>query len=427
METQKVLQLDPKHVLAENNVRFGLKKFRLERLKDDIMLAGRVEQPVKVVKLEAPQNGFTHRLVTGFYRHEAVSEINATNPAAGLTLPAIEEEATDAISTLRTQIRENQERENMSPIDEAIAIRKLLEAGASKQDVRNIFARVGGRKGLVIQEASNSHINMVLSFLDLPKLIQEKIHDGRVGTAAAYKLTKVPAEKRAEILEAAEAERIKALDLEEAEENKLLTASKKEKAAAEKVDKTVKELEIAKAEFEAADKRSKEAIELAAAAFKAKDIAPDAKTATEAKAAQKKLDEAFKAKEVEKKAAIRTADEAKVKLAKLESKAEQAEKLAKERKAKLAAARAGKVTGAAQKGKAVGPGDVERAAKAAGITTTGHTKLNASQIRDMVLEMSLPGGTPKLKAIGEALKMCIDGVTTPKQLFVAIKKVIGEK
>lgn len=80
---------------------------------------------------------------------------------------------------------------NRSPIDEALEIRRLIQQGVSKMEIRKMFARPGGRKGFKSMPVSNSFINMRLSFLDLPKAIQEKIHDGRLGVAAAYELTKV--------------------------------------------------------------------------------------------------------------------------------------------------------------------------------------------------------------------------------------------
>ena len=207
-------QLDPGVILADENSRFGLKRLRLDTLVQSSLEMGGVNTPVEVEPLDTPVDGKQYRLTAGFYRHAAVSELN-DKQAAGLTLPAIVKPIGDAGLRLRRQLAENMERENQSPMDKAIAIKKLVDLSVPKVEIRKIFSTPGGRKGLVLQPASNAFINMTLSFLDLPKAVQEKIHDGRVGVAAAYELTKVHPEKRAAVLERAEQERIKTIEAED--------------------------------------------------------------------------------------------------------------------------------------------------------------------------------------------------------------------
>jgi hypothetical protein len=73
-------------------------------------------------------------------------------------------------------------------MDKAFAMKRMRDAGIPMIDIRTAFATVGGRKGQKIQEASNAHVNMIMSFLDFPKAIQNKIHDGIIPIWAAHQL-----------------------------------------------------------------------------------------------------------------------------------------------------------------------------------------------------------------------------------------------
>ena len=298
VSTEGLQQLDPSVILADSNSRFGLKPLRVESLKLSILQEGGVMTPVEVEPLEKPVDGHLYRLTAGFYRHAAVTELNEKD-SAGLTLPAIVKPLGDETVRLKRQLAENMERENQSPMDKAVAIKRLVDAGVPRIEIRKIFSTPGGRKGLVVQIASNSFINMTLSFLDLPKAIQEKIHDGRVGVAAAYELTKVNPEKRAAVLERAEADRIKAIEAEEKDEQKFLDSEKKAQEAREKEAKAAEDLKAAQAAIESAKKDSEELLKVAAEKYQAaktakgeeKAMADEALKAAEsfAKAAQRRL------------------------------------------------------------------------------------------------------------------------------------------
>lgn len=417
MENAEVLMLDPDLILADDNSRFGLKRLRIESLMQSILDQGGVMQPVEVEPIE-PVNGKEYRLTAGFYRHAAVTELN-TKQNAGILLPVIQHETTDDTERLKRQLAENMERENQSPMDKATAIRKLVDAGISKVDIRKIFSTPGGRKGLTLQPASNSFINMTLSFLELPKAIQEKIHNGTVGVAAAYELTKVSPDKRAVVLERAEADRIKAIESEEKDEAKFLDSERKAAEAREKAEQVTKDLEAAKvlaASLEADVKAKQEA---AAAAYKA---------AKAAKGEDKeKADEAFKAAEAEAKAVEKASERAESDIAKLGEKSEKVAKTAAELAERLSNARKAVKTNAGNKGKtAVGQGDVKKAAADSG-NATGPVKLTASQMREALLDHSRPGAFPKVREMLLAVIECFDGVTTPGQMYAKLGTMTGEK
>jgi membrane protein involved in colicin uptake len=259
---------------------------------------------------------------------------------------------------------------------------------------------------------------MTLSFLDLPKSVQEKIHDGRVGVAAAYELTKVPADKRTAVLERAEEERQKALEREEKDEEKLLAQEKKQ--ADEKVarDAALKEVTDAEAKVNA----SKATLETKT---KAAGIAYDLSKAKHPDAAAKKAAvSGFKKAEQERQVAEAdliavTKDHEALRL-----KFEKRETLIAEKAAKLKAARAQSPTGNAKPAEAVGSGDVKKAAVKEGVSTT-YVPLNASEMRKTVSELSLPGGNPKVVEIGKALVRCFGGETTDKELYRELTGIVS--
>lgn len=417
-ETETLVQVAPEKILADDNSRFNLKKLRVDALATSILESGGVLTPIEVEPLAKPHNGAQYRLVSGFYRHAAVTKLNAEQ-GAGLTLPAIVRQLNDPTVRLRHQLAENMERENQSPMDKAVAIKKLLDAGVARGEVRRIFSAVGGRKGLAIQPLSNAMLNIHLRFLELPKAIQQKIHDGVVGVAAAYQLGKVPADKRADVLERAERERIAQIDAEERDEEKYLTAEKKLHEAQAKAEEATTELQAATEEENqtlALVQEKTQALREAQQAIPANAKAPDAKVAIER----------VKAAEVDVKAAEKLAKEVKAKLAKLQDKVKSSAEVAKEKAAVLDAARKAAKPGA-KKPKAVGPEDVKKAAKDAGVEGAGQVALTASQMRECIAELALPGSYPTVALIGVVIKDCFDGGMTPKELYTELAVIVGEK
>lgn len=421
MET--LVQLDPAVVLADDNSRFNLKKLRVDSLASNILETNGVLQPVVVEKLAKAENGHTYRLVAGFYRHAAVTKLNAEQ-GAGLKLPAIVREGVDDLTRLRQQVSENLERENMSPMDQAIAADRLLKAGVSRVEVRRILSRPTGKKGLAMQPISNAMLNIQLRFLELPKAIQERIHDGRVGVAAAYELGKVPPDKRQAVLDRAESDRIGQIEREEKDEERYLLAEKKlteaqakEKEALAKVD-TAKD-EIVKAGKLVAERKT---------ALKEIQKAPGFLEMTDEE--KKAVTEKMKAATADVKASEKLEKDAKNALAKLLGQASSAAEVAEEQKAKLEAARKAvkptKATKGKGKGDAVGPDEVKRAAKAEGVENTGHIRLSLAEIRQCIQEVRSAKAFPKVAAIGQLFNEAIDGARWPKDLIEQLAVLTGE-
>lgn len=425
-----ILQLDPTKVKATTNVRFALKPYRLDRLADDISEAGGVETPVQVYSNTGEDSDkFPHILWKGFYRHGAVSKLNKTG--AGLTLPAILVEAPDEVTRISRQIAENHERENMSPMDIASAIRQLTDAKVSKIDIRNKFAVAGGKKGMKVQPASNSYVNMHLGFLEFPRAIQTLIHDGKLGVGAANDLrTKhAKADWDGIIAKALEA-REKAIDKDDAAEKKLLAEEKgaiEKQQAAEAKEKEAAEVS---ATVEKSTNSMDELKESAATAFKAKNepgLNPEQR---------KEADKKFRAAEEALKAARQVVEKAKREEEKAKEQAAKASKSAADAKAKIDQARADKVAAKqsgkaegdkAPTGKGIGQADINKAGKEVGSSGSTAVKLNGAQMREIIHNWTLPGQPEKIIEMAKAIEECFLGITTDKQAFNKIKKLIVPK
>lgn len=414
MTEQTILNLDPADILVGDNVRYGLKSHKKDALKASILEFGGVHTPIEVEKLDPPQDGKHYQLTVGAYRHAAASELN-TSDNAGVTLPAIVRAAGSPVERLKRQVSENQDRENMSPLDTAVAIKKLMAAGVTKNEIRTIFARPGGKKGTEIVPASNAWVNMSLSFLDLPKSIQEKIHLGLVGVAAAYELTKVSPEKRVDVLEKAEAERKRLQDREEGDEEKYLNAEKKLKAEEDKinaakmlVDVKRDELKIAKEQHDAKVKAGKDAYD----AMRKVGLSAEEKA---------KAEETFKAIEADVKGTEKAIAAKAKELDREEQKISGSTKVAAGIKDRLSAARKNK---GKAKPASVTSRAVKEAAKAAG--DGNHVPLTLVQIKALFAKMA-GSSFSSVKKIGKVLTACADGIPTDNEAINEIAVIVGDK
>lgn len=410
---EQIVYLDPAHVQAEENSRYGLKPSRVASLAEDIVDKGGVMVPVEVEPLEANKGGFTHRLTAGFYRHAAVSSLN--KEGAGLMLPSIVRPLDDPKQRLARQLSENMERENQSPMDKAVAIKKLLDTGVERGEIRRLFKSAGGRKGVTVQPMSNAMLNILVRFLELPKTIQEKIHDGRIGVAAAYELGKVPPDKRQAIVDRAEADRVAQIEKEEKDEEKYLAQEKK-----------FGEAQTAEAEARTEAKKTEEAIAVA-------EQLVTEKTATLKEiqkqpfleldeAGKKAVEEKLKAAQADVKAAQKIAKEEKNKLAKVLGKANSAAEVAAAAAKRLEEAR--KAVKPNKKGKGVSTDEVKKAAKAEGVE--GHVALTLSDLRVTLKDMLKDGVPARVMQIAKVMQKCIDGALTTKETIHDLGVITGE-
>lgn len=415
---ETLVQLDPSKVLAEDNARYGL--LDLDGMKNSIKELGGIMQPVEVEPLVPPANGHNYRLISGFRRHAAALSLNADEGAA-LALPAIVRSINDPVMRLRHQLAENVERRNLSPMDEAQAIKRCFDAGMTRQQIRELFKRPSpdGKKSSA--PASNAWVNMTMSFLSFTKDIREKIHTGRIGVKAAYQLTRVPKDKWAEVIEKSEKEREALNSYEEKLEEKWEAQTEKVAEAEKKAEEATTEIDHARVELELAQK------DLAAKQEKAHDLYRKVLVKGLQAEDKKKAHEAFKAAEADAKGAEKKLEAAQKALTKIEEGKQKLEDIAKAHREKLEAAAALKKTKVGKpKSKAVTQADVIKAAKASGVDDAGHVALSAQDMRKLISDLSLPGTYPKVTLIGQSIQRCIQGITTPGIMLKELAAITGE-
>lgn len=418
VSTTEILHINPANINPLANSRYGLKKTAIDSLAESILAEGRVLEPVEIEPAEDGKEGH-YDLNFGFYRHAAVMKLNKEQ-GAGLTLPCILVPREDRVARLRRQLAENMARTDQSPMDKAQAMKAALDLGIPKVEIRNIFKAIGGRKGTQVQPASNSFINMTLSFLELPKAMQDKIHDGRIGVAAAYELTKVAPEKRAAVLERAEADRLKELEAADKDEEKYLAQERKAAEGKEKQEAAGKELEAAQTALKEANTLAEATAETAAAAYKA------AKTGSKDDKEKAKKEQALKDAEAANKEAMKAVDAAGKAVLKLEGKVQTAQQFAADRAKKLKDAREANKGKTPAKKTAVGPQDVKKAAVKEG-ASTNFVPAKLKEFRDSVESMTLPGTAPKVMAINACYLKRLNGEYTDGQLYEALMACTGEK
>jgi ParB/RepB/Spo0J family partition protein len=406
-----LLNLDPRLILAdqEANCRYGVKDVTLDTLVQSIIEQGKVLQPLIVRPLSPPINGQQYKLVVGFRRHAAVVRLN--KEGTGLTLPCqVEDGDGDALATLKTQLAENVERDNLSPMDTATAMQKLISLGVSKVEVRKVFSRPGGKTGLKMQPLSNAMLNIYLSFLDFPKAIQAKIHDGRLAVKAAYELTRQPPEKHAAILERAEKERLSEIEQEDKDDQKLLDQERKTQNATKKQDEAKVAMDATKAGLEdlkrQADVRSASVAESYKVAI---SLGPGK--------GKKAADEAHKKAEAELKELNKLIAKQTQEVSRAVGALQKAEQTTQQRAAKLKAAR---------DAKAKKPVTAKQVTDAAAAEGGGHKPLVAAEMRSAVEGWCLAGGYEKVRAIGRTLKSCFSGELTANQAYEVLAKITGE-
>ena len=409
-----IIYLPPEALLADDKARNGLIKPRIERLAQSIMEHGEVLTPIDAERFEG-KDGVRARITDGHYRHAAVVKLNKEHNA-GITIPVRLHPPQDPIARMKRQVSFNAERQDLSPIDVGVAAKKLLEAGVARIEIRSIFKRATGKGGKAAP-ASNAYINMMMSFLEFPRDIRDKVHNGIIGVQAAYQLTKTPRDKWEEIIARCEREREAEIAADEAAESKFLEGIKKEEEAAAKLKALETETETAKAKFNEA---SKAVDEKARAEGDALAVYRTAKAAEEKKAAEEQYRVARDAaKEV-----MSTAEAAKKEAEKLEAKLVNLKERIAERAAKLADARKAPKKEEPVK-KPVNAAQVAKAAKAAGVTN--FVRLKAPEMQKAVDEWSLPGSFPMVQKIAIIINRCFAGELTPNQAYDEMGKVTGEK
>lgn len=423
VEADNIIMVSPSALLLGANVRYKMQKHLVDRMKKTILDEGKVPAPILVTPLDdeakAENPGREYLVITGNIRTTAAQELNDKD-GAGVMVPCIVRAPQDELSRLTTQIRENNERNQMNPIDCAVAIKQCFDAGMTRPQIRDLFPRVAG-KAIGVQPASNSWLNETLKFLEFPKKIQDKIADGRIPVGAALNLYDEPKDKWDTILEAIESKRLKDLDKEDKLETKFLEGERKESQLSTKeveinakLEEAKKIAEAAEAELQAKRVATKESYDKRVMA--AADLAKEerAKLEAEHKAADKAAKEALVA-----------AEKAKAALAKVEqTKAKQAE-IAAEKKVELEKKRAEAAAASAKK--PITSTEVKNAAAdVSGKPKPPTYKDLVFGLKSLVVLSKPMTRYSKTILIGTKIDEFIQGKIMDGQLHLAISQIVGE-
>lgn len=122
--------------------------------------------------------------------------LQAAKLAGWTEIPALVEEAELAeADVLQRQLIENAQRQNLSPLERAMAIRRLMQAQGWTA------ARTAASLGL-----SPATVSKLLTLLALPEDVREQVHSGQIPASTAYEVAKVvePGERAALAVQAKE-------------------------------------------------------------------------------------------------------------------------------------------------------------------------------------------------------------------------------
>lgn len=417
-----VIQIPVGKISVDDNIRFSLLPARVARLADIITSDGTVKNPIEVVDIGSGE----YMLETGAYR------LAASTKAGFATVPAFIVESKSDVDRLKSQLSENFDRQDMTLMDCAVAIKKMFAAGMDRAAIRTYFARPTGNKGTEMRPASNSWVNIINVLNDMSKKIQMSAHVGDLSFRAIYELSKHPKAERDVIYNAALEARAAEIEDENKLDAKLEKSEEKTKkietAAAEaetKVKETSTELEKTQTALKEADAALKTAKTKAIRASESKFNAPenaDVVKKAELVAAEKEANDAVTA-------ATKLKESLTKKVKTLESKVETVKTTAEDRAAKLKQLREAAKSGEAPKKKAtsVSDDDVKKAAKKVGsVPDSGPVKLNATEMRNVIRDLQLPGSTANVILIAKAFDECFAGSITDNQLLKRLALITGE-
>lgn len=170
MQTQEQIQLLPlESIQAARQVREQFDETSLQGLAASLE-SGRLQQPIRVRKTG---NGYI--IIDGERRSRAA------RMAGWKTIPAIIEQAELSESDiLEQQLVANCQREDLTPLEKARGIQRLLEV--TRENNSQVSQKLG---------VSQATVSRLLTLLTLPLQIQDQIETGEIPASAGYELAKV--------------------------------------------------------------------------------------------------------------------------------------------------------------------------------------------------------------------------------------------
>ncbi len=167
--------IDPSYLVRD---RVGYDEAEMQGLMQSIMLRGQ-QTPIEVVKFDAPKNGKTHGLISGWRRLEALSRLykEDSEPDRFATVKARAVQPSDAQGAYIAMVEENEIRVNLSHYERARIALKALEMGLYDDQRRAILGLFGN--------ASRTKRSKIASFATLVKMLDAQL---RFPTAISEKL-----------------------------------------------------------------------------------------------------------------------------------------------------------------------------------------------------------------------------------------------
>ena len=172
METsQQVIDVDPRSVARPRQARTEFKEGPIEDLVQSIRAVG-ILHPVLLRR-----DGEVLSVIDGERR------LRAAIALALPTVPAlVSDRVLDAGAVVQRQLIANCIRESLSPLEQAHAIRQLMdESGCTAAEVAGRIARSAGT------------VSKLLALLDAPEDVRAKLASGEIGLKAAYDLSRAAA------------------------------------------------------------------------------------------------------------------------------------------------------------------------------------------------------------------------------------------
>lgn len=171
---------------ARNLRRYPATAKSVDELARDIVLRGQL-QPV-VVSRNGADGTQEYKLVAGFRRFAAIAKANEDGAELRVLARVVESDDKQAVLD---NLAENMERESLSPIDMAVAIKTLRETqGMSSKEIARVFRK------------SDGWVRQVEPLLELTPERQKAVHKGDIPFGVARALSGLTEEEQGQVIEA---------------------------------------------------------------------------------------------------------------------------------------------------------------------------------------------------------------------------------
>jgi ParB/RepB/Spo0J family partition protein len=176
--TKEVLLLDPKTIIVNEAANYRFEQSSTQSVQE---LARSFQADGQIHPVTVRLKDGNYHLIAGYRRHRAALLLAKTDQK--FRLKAILVDADDE-NALRLAVTENLERENLSPIDTALAQKRFKDDYGWSDKVLGAFFKM-----------SPNTVSHLRQLLKLPASVQRQIHDGTLSIEAGQELARLPAKE----------------------------------------------------------------------------------------------------------------------------------------------------------------------------------------------------------------------------------------